>query len=66
MTELDLNLEDWASAELKSALILFCKGTALKSCPDQQKGERLEAWRALVNKYEPTSKESVVGKLAEI
>ena len=36
-TELDLKLEDWASAELKSvaadfyrALILFCKGKALK------------------------------------
>ena len=28
--------------------------------------EGFEAWRALVNKYEPTSKPSVVGKLAEI
>ena len=31
-----------------------------------KKGEGCEAWRALVNKYEPTSKASVVGKLAEI
>ena len=37
VTELDLRLDDWASAELKSvaadfyhALILFCKGKALK------------------------------------
>ena len=31
-----------------------------------KEGEGFEAWRALVNKYEPTSKASVVGKLAEI
>ena len=37
VAELDIRLEDWASAELKSvaadfyhALILFCKGKALK------------------------------------
>ena len=37
VAELDLRLEEWASAELKSvagdfyhALTLFCKGTALK------------------------------------
>ena len=29
-------------------------------------GVGFEAWRALVNKYEPTSKASVVGKLVEI
>ena len=31
-----------------------------------KEGEGFEAWRALVNKYEPTSKASVVGKLTEI
>ena len=31
-----------------------------------KEGEGFEAWRALVNKHEPTSKASVVGKLAEI
>ena len=31
-----------------------------------KEGEGFEAWRALVNKYESTSKASVVGKLAEI
>ena len=73
VAELDLRLEEWASAELKSvaadfyhALILFCKGRALKIVLTNKEGEGFEAWRALVNKYEPTSKASVVGKLAEI
>ena len=73
MAELDIRLEDWASAELKSvaaeflhALILFCKGKALKIVLSNKEGEGFEAWRALVNKYEPTSKASVVGNLAEI
>ena len=72
VAELDLRLEEWASAELKSvaadfyhALILFCKGRALKFVLTNKEGEGFEAWRALVNKYEPTSKASVVGKLAE-
>ena len=41
VTELDLRLDEWASAELKSvaadfyhALILFCKGKALKIAPN--------------------------------
>ena len=73
MTELDLRLDDWASAELKSvaadfchALILFCSSRALKIVLTNKEGEGFEAWRALVNKYEPTSKASVAGKLAEI
>ena len=73
VTELDLKLEDWTSAELKSvaadfyhALILCCKGKALKVVLTNKEGQGFEAWRALVNKYEPTSKASVVGKLAEI
>ena len=73
VAEFDLRLEDWASAELKSvaadfyhALILFCKGKALKSILTNKEGEGFEAWRALVNKYEPTLKASVVGNLAEI
>ena len=73
LTELDLRLEDWASAELKSiaadfnhALIFFCKRNALKIVLTNKEGEGFEAWRALVNKYEPTSKASVVGKLVEI
>ena len=73
VTELDLRLEDWASAEQKSvaadfyhALILFCKRKALKIVLTNKEGEGFEAWRALVDKCEPTSKASVVGKLAEI
>ena len=73
VAELDLRLKEWASAELKSfaadfyhALILFCKGKALKIVLTNKEGEGFEAWRALVNKNEPTSKASVVGKLAEI
>ena len=73
VTELDPKLEDWASAELKSvaadfhrALLLFCKGKALKVVLTKKEGEGFEAWRALVNKYEPTGKASVAGKLAEI
>ena len=73
VADLDLQLEEWASAELKSvaadfyhALILFCTGKALKIVLTNKEGEGFEAWRALVNKYEPTSKASVVGKLAEI
>ena len=73
VAELDIRLEDWESAELKSvaadfhhALILFCKGKALNIVLTNKKGEGFEAWRPLVNKYEPTSKASVVGKLAEI
>ena len=68
VAELDLR-----SAELKSvaadfyhALILFCKGKALKIVLTNKEGEGLEALRALVNKYEPTSKANVAGKLAEI
>ena len=48
------------------ALILFCKGKALKVVLTNKEGEGLEAWRSLVNKYEPPSKASVVGKLVEI
>ena len=73
VTELDLRLDDWASDELKSvaadfhhALILFCKGKALKIVLTKKEGEGFEAWRSLVKKYEPTSKASVVGKLAEV
>ena len=73
VAEFDLRLDDWASAELKSvasdfyhALILFCKGKALQIVLTNKEGEGFEAWRALVNKNEPTSKASVVGKLAEI
>ena len=73
VAELDLRLEEWASAELKSvatdfchALILFCKGKALKIVLTNNEGEGFEVWRALVSKYQPTSKASVVGKLAEI
>ena len=73
VTELDPRLEERASAGLKSvaadfhhALILTCKGKALKIVLTNKVGEGFEAWRALVNKYEPTSKASVVGKLAEI
>ena len=73
VTELDLRLDEWASAELKSvagdfhhALTLFCKGKALNIVLTSKEGEGFEAWRALVNKYEPTSKASVVGMLAEI
>ena len=73
MTELDVKLEGWDSAELRGvaadfyhALILFCKGKALKVVLTNEEGEGFEAWRASVNKYAPTSKVSVVGKLAEI
>ena len=54
------------AADFYHALILFCKGKALKIVLTNKEGEGFEAWRALVNKYEPTSKASVVGKLAEI
>ena len=71
VAELDLRLEEWASAELKSVAADFCtnsllKGKALKIVLTNIEGEGFEAWRALVNKYGPTSKASVVGKLAEI
>ena len=66
MTEWDLRLDDWASVELKSvaadfyhALILFCKGKALKIVLTNEEGEGCEAWRALVSKYEPTSTKRV-------
>ena len=56
VAELDVRLEDWASAELKSvtadfyhALILFCKGKALKIFLTNNEGEGFGAWRALVN-----------------
>ena len=73
VTELDLRLDDWVSVELKRvaadlchALILFCKGKALKIVLTNKEGEGFEAWRVSVNKYKPTSKASVVGKLAGI
>ena len=72
-TELDLRLDDWAKVELKSvaadfyhALFLFRKGKALKIVLTNKEGEGFEAWRTSVNEYEPTSKASVVGKLAKI
>ena len=72
-TGLDLKLEHWASAVLKSvtvdfhrALILFCKGKALKVVLTNKESEGFEAWRVSVNKYEPTDKTKVVGKLEEI
>ena len=70
---LDLKLEGWASAELKGvaadfyhALTLFSKNKAVKVVLTNKEGEGFEVWRVLVSKYEPTSKASVVGKLAEI
>ena len=73
VAEWDLRLEEWASAALKSvaadlyhALILFCKEKALKIVLTNEEGAGVEVWRALVNKYEPTSKASEAGKLAEI
>ena len=73
MTEFNPKLGDWASAELKSvttdfyhALILFCRSKALKVTLSNKEGEGFEARRALVNKYEPTKKASVVGKLTEL
>ena len=73
MSELDLKLADWDGAELKvvaadfnHALILFCERKALKLVLTNTEGEGLEAWRALVSKYEPTSKASVVGQLPGI
>ena len=54
------------SADFHHALILFCKGKALEIVLTNKEGEGFEAWRSLVNKYEPISKASVVGKLAEI
>ena len=63
VTDLDLRLDDWASAELKSvaadfyhALLLLCKGKALKIVLTNKEGEGFEAWRALVN-----SRASVAG-----
>ena len=51
VAELDIRLEDWESAELKSvaadfyhALILFCKGKALKIVLTNKEGEGFEAW----------------------
>ena len=48
--ELDIRLDDWESAELKSvaadfyhALILFCKGKALKIVLTNKEGEGFEA-----------------------
>ena len=73
VTELDFKLEAWDTAELRCvaadfhhALILFCKRKALKIVLTNKEGEGFEAWRALVNKYEPTSKASGVWKLAKI
>ena len=73
VTELDIKLEAWDSAERRCvaadfhhALILFCKGKALKVVLTNKEGEGFEAWRALVSKYEPTSKASGVWKLAKI
>ena len=73
VTELAEKLVDWDTGELRGvaadfchALILFCKGKALKVLLTNKEGEGFEAWRGLLNTYEPTSKASVVGKLAEI
>ena len=74
VTELDLRVEDWASAELKSvaadfyhALILFGKFQVAERYPGQQqrvKDSRLGERQSTI--YAPTGKASVVGKLADI
>ena len=54
------------AADLYHALIISCQGKALKVVLTNKEGERFEAWREWVNTYQPRSKASVVGKLAEI
>ena len=53
-------------ADFYHTLILFCKGKAPKVVFTTKEVKGFEAWRALVNKYEPAGKASAVGKLAEI
>ena len=73
VSEMDLTLAAWDGAELKGvaadfyqALFLFCTGKAFNVVLTNKECEGFEAWRALVNKHEPTSKASAVRKLAEI
>ena len=63
MTELDLRLDEWASAELKSvaadfyhALILFCKGKALKIVANNSQ----ETEKSLRKFLQPSQKPKVI------
>jgi len=51
---------------LHSALIATCQGTALTIVRRAGSGEGLEAWRELVRKYEPRSKQTKVMRLIEV
>ena len=73
VSALDLELVDWEGTELTRvatefyhALILFYGGKARKVVLTNTEGEAFEGWRTLVKKYQPSSKASEVGKLAEI
>ena len=55
-----------AAQELYGALIATCQGKALVVVQRTQSGEGLEAWRQLLKKYEPLSKQTKVMKLLEV
>jgi len=55
-----------ASSMLHGALIATCQGKALVLVQRAGQGEGLEAWRSLLLKYEPRSKQSKVVKLCEV
>ena len=54
------------AAELYHVLIFFVRGRALKLTLKAGEGEGLEAWRLIVNRYEPTTVANSVGRLVEI
>ena len=55
-----------SAALLHSALIATCQGTTLTVLRRAGAGEGLEAWRQLLLKYEPSSKQTRVMKLIEV
>ena len=55
-----------ASTMLHGALIATCQGKALVIVQRAGTGEGLEAWRELLGKYEPRSKQSKVMRLCEV
>jgi hypothetical protein len=55
-----------ASTAMQGALIATCQGRALVIVQRAGTGEGLEAWRELLSKYEPRSKQSKVMRLCEV
>ncbi len=54
------------SSTLHASLVATCEGKALVLVERAGRGEGIEAWRRLVGKYEPQTKQSRVVKMVQL